>query len=79
MKRRVIMLQKMVHLQECLKCAHENGCTLGYLGKVRLLSGTSVDEGKNFRNKKKKEKFQNEKHKKRSTRDLMNELRESKS
>tara|TARA_X000000368_G_scaffold145715_1_gene114991 strand:- start:666 stop:806 length:141 start_codon:yes stop_codon:yes gene_type:complete len=28
---------------------------------------------------KKKEKFQNEKHKKRSTRDLMNELRESKS
>ena len=73
------MLQKMVTHIECLKCAHENGCTLGYLGNVRLLSGTSVDEGKNFRNKKKKEKFQNEKHKKRSARDLMNELRESKS
>ena len=41
MKRRVIMLQKMVTHIECLKCAHENGCTLGYLGNVRLLSGTS--------------------------------------
>ena len=57
MKRRVIMLQKMVTHIECLKCAHENGCTLGYLGNVRLLSGTSVDEGKNFRNKKKKRKI----------------------
>ena len=55
MKRRVIMLPKKVTSnKECLKCAHENGCTLGYLGNVRLLSGTSVDEGKNFRNKKKK-------------------------
>ena len=36
------MLQKMVTSnKECLKCAHENGCTLGYLGNVRLLSGTS--------------------------------------
>jgi len=34
----------------------------------------SVDEGENFH--KKKEKFQNEKHKKRSARELMNELRE---
>ena len=41
MKRRVIMLQKKGHLKECLTCAHENGCTLGYLGNVRLLSGTS--------------------------------------
>ena len=58
MKRRVIMLPKKVTSnKECLKCAHENGCTLGYLGNVRLLSGTSVDEGKNFRNKKKKRKI----------------------
>ena len=36
------MLQKNGHTHiECLKCAHENGCTLGYLGNVRLLSGTS--------------------------------------
>ena len=41
MKRRVIMLQKMVTHIECLKCAHENGCTLGYFGNVRLLSDTS--------------------------------------
>ena len=42
MKRRVIMLPKKVTSnKECLKCAHENGCTLGYLGNVRLLSGTS--------------------------------------
>ena len=41
MKRRVIMLPKKGHLKECLKCAHENGCTLGYFGNVRVLSGTS--------------------------------------
>ena len=42
MKRRVIMLQKKVTSdKECLKCAHENGCTLGYFGNVRVLSGTS--------------------------------------
>ena len=38
MKRRVIAAKKVTSNKECLKCAHENGCTLGY-GNVRVLSG----------------------------------------